>query len=143
MRAKLLITLMLATTLVSSCGGEDDSSAGPGPAEVTFVFRLHGLPASEEFFIRTSSEEFINQARAQLKLPESQRLMFPLGPIAAGNGGYNYNWSWHYTSAEFAEMAIELCDGRPSMIEEDLTYWLNTVGSFCPWSGYVYRELDE
>jgi hypothetical protein len=32
-----------------------------------------------------------------------------------------------------ADMAIELCDGRPSMVQSDLSYWIGTVGQFCPW----------
>jgi hypothetical protein len=34
-------------------------------------------------------------------------------------------------------MAIELCDGRPSFVEESLFYWLLTVGSYCPWSSQI------
>ena len=27
------------------------------------------------------------------------------------------------------------------MVEADLSYWLNTVRSFCPWGGYVHAEV--
>ena len=30
---------------------------------------------------------------------------------------------------ELAEVSIELCDARPSMVEADLGYWLRRVGS--------------
>ena len=54
----------------------------------------------------------------------------------------NTGWSWHFTGdVALAELSIELCDGRPSMVEADLGYWLRTVGSFCPWGSYVYAEL--
>jgi hypothetical protein len=85
---------------------------------------------------------FIAQAREQLRLPESQRRLFPAGPIAAGTCGYNLHWSWHFTEATLTESSIELCNGRPSMVEASLPYWLGTVKSFCPWSGYVHAELQ-
>lgn len=34
-------------------------------------------------------------------------------------------------------MTIELCDGTPAMIDDDLETWLTSVGSFCPWSAQV------
>jgi hypothetical protein len=38
-------------------------------------------------------------------------------------------------------VSIELCDGRPAMVEADLNYWLTRVGSFCPWGARVVAEL--
>ena len=131
-------TASLAALLVS-CGGGSD----PPPATVvTFGFRMQGLPASEEFRVTTSSSQFIAQARAQLALPQAQRRLFPAGGLGAGNGGHNLAWSWHLTDATLTEAAIELCDGRPSMVEADLGYWLGTVKAFCPWSAYVHNEVQ-
>jgi len=133
----LLLVLSLVT---QSCGGNDSSAS---PTTITYAFRLHGLPASEEFYCTTSSQAFIAVARDQLRLPEEQRTLFPIGPIAAGNGGYNLNWSWRFTDATLAETATEVCDGRPSWVESDLNYWLGTVGNFCPFSAYVYSEVNK
>jgi len=36
-----------------------------------------------------------------------------------------------------AEVSIELCDGTPSFVEENLDYWLDTVHTYCPWSSKV------
>jgi hypothetical protein len=36
-----------------------------------------------------------------------------------------------------ADISVEVCDGKPSMVEGDLDYWLNTIGSYCPWSSKV------
>jgi hypothetical protein len=33
-----------------------------------------------------------------------------------------------------------LCDGRPSFIEDDLAYWFDSVGRFCPWGAKVVRQ---
>ena len=139
-----LLFLCAISINVVSCGGNGSPPAPPlEPSPVVFVFRLHGQAATEEFRVSSSSTEFLSQARAQLMLPEAQRFLFASGPIQAGNGGHNGGWHWHYTAnVALAELAIELCDATPSMVEADLDYWLNTVQSFCPWSSYVYAEVQ-
>ncbi|MCK6432946.1 MAG: hypothetical protein HUU30_18490 [Burkholderiaceae bacterium] len=131
------LALALAVSAIGGCGG-DDSAQSDG---VTFAFRMRGQDASEEFRIRTDDAVFIEKARAQLRLPQDRRFLFPAGPIAAGNGGVNLAWGWHYSDADLAEMSIELCDGRPSMVQADLVYWLGTVKRFCPWGAYVHAEV--
>lgn len=129
--------LALVAALVTACGGGGDSS----PAATTFVFRLHGMPATEEFRFSTASPQLIARARAQLSLPGAERKLIAAGSIAAGDGGHNAGWSWHFTNLSLDDAAIELCDGKPSMVEADLDYWLNTVKGFCPWASYVHAEL--
>lgn len=139
MRADCRFPLVaLAALLAAGCGG---GLSGPEPAAATFVIRLRDLPPTEEFRVRSTSPEFNAQARAQLQLPVTQRQRFVAGPILAGNGGHNLNWSWHIGDPTLVQTSIELCDGRPSMVEADLGYWLGTVKSFCPWSSYVHAEL--
>jgi hypothetical protein len=135
----LLRPLAFAAVLVllTSCGGSDSE-----PRARDYVFRLHGFPASQEFRARTDSAEVIAQARQQLTLPVAERRLFAIGPIRAGNGGYNLAWQWHFADFALAEMAIELCDGTPTLLEEDIEYWLGTVKSFCPWASYVHAELE-
>jgi hypothetical protein len=125
--------------LLASCGGGDGESERAGKV---FVFRLQGLRDTQEFRARTQSAAVITQARQQLQLPVAERRLFPIGPIKEGNGGYNLAWKWHFTDFELAEVTIELCDGTPKLLEEDLAYWLDTVKSFCPWKAYVHAELD-
>lgn len=133
------VAIALAGFLLVSCGGGD---TGTETDTVTFAFRMRGLGAAEEFRVSSASPEFIAQARAQLALPAAQRRLFAAGPIRAGDGGHNLDWSWHFTrDVALAEVTIELCDGRPSMVEADLRYWLRTVRSFCPWGSYVYAEM--
>jgi hypothetical protein len=73
------------------------------------------------------------------------------GTLADGDGGFNHDpvsgrvWSWHLVpeTVSFVEAAIELCDGKPSYVEENKEYWLESVGSFCPWSSQLESELNE
>lgn len=135
MRSIFMATL--AVVLLTSCGGGSERQEA-----VTFAFRLHGLPSSEEFRATISSPEVIALARSQIRLPQSERRLFAVGSIRPGNGGHNGDWGWHFSEVNLTELAIELCDGRPSMVQADLDYWLNTVKSFCPWSSYVYAEVQ-
>ena len=65
------------------------------------------------------------------------------GDIRSGNGGFNAPWEWHMvpSTVHTADVAIELCDGRPSLVEADLEYWLGTVKQFCPWGAKVVRRI--
>jgi hypothetical protein len=40
------------------------------------------------------------------------------------------------------EVTMELCDGRPSDVERDLDYWVDSVGRFCPWSSALVGVED-
>jgi hypothetical protein len=66
------------------------------------------------------------------------------GEIARGDGGFNQPWSWHMVpgTVEIADATIELCDGRPSLVEADLDYWIETVGRFCPWGGRILKRVN-
>jgi hypothetical protein len=138
MSLRLCLIAVFTAASLSSCGGSGDE---PVHGPVTFVFRLHGFPSSEEFRGVIASPDFIAKARAQLRLPEDQRRLFASGAISPGNGGNSSSWSWHFSTLGLSETSIELCDGIPSMVQADLDYWLNTVKNFCPWSSYVYAEL--
>lgn len=72
--------------------------------------------------------------------------------IGAGGDGFNRDvlregaplWSWHVAAFEgFFDVAIELCDGWPGLIEEDVAAFIaNTQGRACFWGYTVVAELD-
>lgn len=70
----------------------------------------------------------------------------PNGPLLEGPGPGDYNepWSWrqHPEQTEMAEVTIELCDGNPNFVEEELDYWLENVGRYCPWSAHLVELTD-
>src|SRR5437016_5755492 len=45
-------------------------------------------------------------------------------------------WSWHSAPAlmSWPSKTIEVCVGKPSDIEHDKRYWINSVTRYCPWS---------
>ena len=68
----------------------------------------------------------------------------PSGKLIEGSVSYNEPWSWHIDPEDIhmAELTIELCDGTPSQVEENLDYWLSAVKRFCPWSATIVRIED-
>jgi len=108
---------------------------------VLFTVGVRGAPG-EEFVLATDDAGLITRCREELARPADERDLFPIGTVVAGHGGFNTGWTWHLDPDgwDLTEAAIELCDGRPSYLEEHLEPWLDEVGSYCPWGGYLVRE---
>lgn len=133
--AKALVASLL---LAAACG--KDSPTRPELPEGTAVFAIRACASDgsggQIFRIWSADPEVIAQATA-LVGAGPQRIVS--GRLVAGDGGFNWGWSWHLDPADvaFADLAIEVCDGCPKDVEADLDYWLGTVGRFCPWSTEV------
>lgn len=123
--------VLLTATLPAGCG---DTVTEPDEATL-WVIEVSG----EEFRVRVSAASARTGLEARL---ESGAEGVIIGSIVRGDGGFNAPWSWHLDPAtvEAIDAAIELCDGRPSMVEADLDYWVDTVRSFCPWGARVVRR---
>jgi hypothetical protein len=123
--AALAVVLLLGLLACSN-------PAEPGPATVDFLVDVSG----ERFVLRTSHAETIRLADDNRAGRNSR---FPLGPVRAGDGGFNAPWSWHLDPAEtrLVELAIELCDGRPSYVETHLADY----PTYCPWGARVIDRL--
>jgi hypothetical protein len=112
--------------VISACGGGGE----PGPAVVTFQ-----TPDGSTFKIAVEDQAMLD--RFKDALAGDGHAGIPNGKLAAGDGGVNTGHQWHLTEVELVDMAIEVCDGNASDIDEDLDYWLNTVGQYCPWDARV------
>ena|SRR5688572_20217625 len=114
-----------------ACGDGTPGDPTSG-ALVTFAVQ------QETFRVWLLSAEQIAAARAA-QAGGSARI--PNGRIVQGTQ-YNTGWSWHLEDVAFAEVTIELCDGRPSDVERQGTSFGG--GRFCPWSATVMRieEVD-
>lgn len=133
----LIITLLVLSVLFASCG---NSTSGNMNKEVIFEFQTTG---DEHFFAQTTDQGLIDRVRQQLSRPQADRNLFINGTIARGQANNN-GWNWHFVTGEWelTEAAIEVCDGRPSMVEQNIDYWVDDVGHFCPWSSFVVREVS-
>jgi hypothetical protein len=108
-----------------------DSSSEP-EAGATFVVAVSG----ETFRIRVTSTAVITDLEDRMASGEEGVIS---GKLLAGDGGWNAPWSWRLDPATIhaPDLAIELCDGRPSMVEADTSYWIRTVRQYCPWGATV------
>jgi hypothetical protein len=113
-----------AAALAAACS----SPTEPSTRTVEFVVDVDG----ERFVIRTSDPETIQLGQANL---EGRNTRFPMGTLAPGDGGFNVPWTWHLEpdSVRFVEVAIEICDGRPSYVETHRSDYT----TYCPWGGRV------
>jgi hypothetical protein len=141
---------VVALLLVAAC--KDDSSAEgpgePGTQVASFRFRMQDdLAGLHEFVATTSDPAVIAQVRGQLQLPGSMRNLHINGVIEAagtpGDTGWNHGWDWRYADDawELAAISAEYCDGTPEQVQQNLSYWLDTVGQFCPWGSMVVAEI--
>jgi hypothetical protein len=96
----------------------------------------------EEYKIFVENEETIADILA-VGRGESQAKI-PSGKIIGEPVFYNEPWSWHIDPMDvhMAEFTIEVCSGLPSHVEDNLDYWVNTVGRFCPWSAEIVEIRD-
>ena len=138
---KTPVMLLLAAALLVACNSTEPPAT---PRTVRFLFGLEGdTTGAENFIAATAVPAVIEQCRAELQKPPAHRALHINGPIARENAGRNLKWHWAHKPDEWqlVEMSVEVCDGRPSSVEADLTYWVDTVGRFCPWSSRVLQEL--
>ena len=131
-RRVALPALLLAPLLVLTTACGDDDPTGPPEPPAEYTVEVSG----ETFVVRVTTEAQVQDMEARLASGQEGVIN---GAIEAGDGGFNEGWSWHMVPSTVAvvDAAIEVCDGRPSMVEADLDYWLNTLGHFCPWGAVV------
>jgi hypothetical protein len=120
--------LLIACALTAAC----DSPSDPSPSAVV-TFDVVG----ETFRVQLNDAETIAAARAaQAGGPAT----IPNGRIVVG-AGVNVGWSWHLEDVEFAEVTIELCDGRPSDVERAGPSYGG--GRYCPWGARITSIAEE
>src|SRR6185295_5365938 len=118
-----VVTLLGLVVSLVACGG---NVALPNTTAIA-TFSVAG----ETFRVQLVGDRQIEAARAAQAGGPAR---IPNGRIVAGAGA-NRGWSWHLEDVEFAELAIELCDGRPSDVERQGVQFGG--GRFCPWSARV------
>jgi hypothetical protein len=76
-----------------------------------------------------------NIAIAEQLLAGAPAPSIPNGLVVRDDTSVNTGWSWHIDpeSFEFADATTEVCDGKPSYVEEGII----TSDYFCPWGAKV------
>lgn len=128
----VLAACLLAAAVFSATGCGEDVVRDVGDSTLEATFRVEG----ETFKVRVTNPETIEDLVDVWQRTSAATI--PNGVVRAGPGedAHNEPWSWHLDpeEIEMAEVTIEACSGKPSDVEADLDYWINTVGRFCPWS---------
>jgi len=125
----------LAMLFVTASCASDGTTEPSLSSASTFTVQV----ANETFAVRVSSTATLTAMRERLR---TGAMGVIIGSLASGNGGFNTGYGWHLepSTVAVADVAIELCDGRPSDVQQNMAYWLNTVRSYCPWSARVIAE---
>jgi hypothetical protein len=122
MRLTLAIALVIA---LFACG---PSSAALSPSDSAVVKLQVG---DQAFRVKLTTRAQVDAARAA-KAGGTARI--PNGRIVMGTE-VNTGWSWHLVDVAFAEVTTEVCDGRPSDVEQA---GINFGGGrYCPWTAEV------
>ena len=114
-------------------GGTADQQADRCRVEIEVSGEVFTAAVMDSVQARLLSERLASGARGVVS-----------GDLLPGDGGFNGGWGWHWDpeSVHVADMAIELCDGRPSMVQADLPYWIGTVQQYCPWGAKVVARTQ-
>ncbi len=127
-RRALVLPTLLAFLLAAATGGHADE---PG-AYVATIKTARG-----KYRAVVTDGEMIEKAKLELAGGEDAGV--PIGQLAWGDGEVNRGHVWHVVELAFADFTIELCDGTVRDVDRDPAYWVETVRSFCPWSGEVVK----
>jgi len=124
-----ILALWLSAMLVG-CGSIAPSGQ---PAPMPGVVVTVRVADAEEYRIRLTDPVDIAVARKLVAGEAAPGI--PDGRVVRGEPDVNVGYSWHIDpdSLEFADTAIEVCDGRPSDVEKGVI----TSDRYCPWSAKV------
>ena len=133
------LSLICLLTLFGACGTGNDEDGTQ-----YYRFTHEDSDVDYTFVAKTSNSEVVAKLEQELQKPFDERNMHINGPIERGTKDYNPNWSWHFVENEWdlVDISAEVCDGRPSFVEEELDYWVDDVGRYCPWSSRVEAEIN-
>jgi hypothetical protein len=131
MHSRLLRILLIAAVSTLGCNADDGMTSQP-PAGQYFTVKV----LNDTFIMLVTDPVTIQLARDNF---EGKNTRFPIGKIAAGNGGFNGSWGWHFVpeNVRMTEVAIEVCDGTPSYVNAHVNDYL-AVG-YCPWAAKVVK----
>jgi hypothetical protein len=125
-RMRHLTGLVLAMLVIAACA--PPAAVPPSPAGSAVVtFRV----SDQTFRVQLTTKEQVEAAKAA-KAGGAARI--PNGRIASGTE-VNLGWSWHLVDVTFAEVTTEVCDGRPSDVEQAGVNF--GAGRFCPWTAEI------
>lgn len=106
------------------------------PSELCATFDV----ASEMFTTRLSDPKGVSQALALWRGESSAGI--PVGKLICEGADYNQPWQFHLdpASVRFASGTVEVCDARPSYVNEHCSSFPNAT--YCPWAAKLIALCD-
>jgi hypothetical protein len=132
MKRGLLALLVLFT--VAACGGPGGGTPNFPEGSAIATFRT---PDGATY--RVLFQDPADVARLEEALAGDGNAGIPTGRLQPGDGGVNEGHDWHVVEAELVDMAMEICDGSVSYLD-DLGYERFVAehsDRFCPWLAEV------
>jgi len=117
-----------------------DAAAPCGSLPTSGLYATFRVGSSEVFYAWITNTAGIAEAIALWRGQSMARI--PVGKLDCTNGTYNCGWSWRMIpdTISFAEVTVEVCDGRPSYVEAHCSTFGG--GSYCPWSAEFIALRD-
>jgi hypothetical protein len=130
--------------LVCGCGGYSPSEPSPPADELRGGVLATFTVGPEQFKVWITNSAAIERVLALRAGGEGGGI--PNGKIHRGNGhaGHNAPFSWHLDpdDIQVVDVAIELCDGRPSYVEQHVAEYVDTINRYCPWGAKLSAVQD-
>ena len=131
--------MVLLTALATACA----SPTAPSPdleGGVVATFDVTGTPF-KVFVTNPTAVARLYNIRNGADLGQIPNGRIRRGP---GAGQHNAPYSWHLDpeDIEIVDAAIEVCDGAPSYVEENVDEFVDVVGRYCPWGARLVRIDD-
>lgn len=154
-RVSPIVSWIVASVLLLSAG-----SARAGVVYFVVAEPPGVAEAGDSFVLPLSADTDIAHARDLIaRGADAAGASIVFAEISAGADGINRDvlapgeplWNWHVSAFEgFGDIGIELVDGNPTMVEEDVAGWIlntrrdesDTRGHIGFWSYTVVSELD-
>jgi hypothetical protein len=138
---RILLVLISAVTVAAAAACSSPTEPSPElKGGVVAVFDVSGERFS--VFVRNSEA-----AQRLIRIRNGENFgQIPNGRILRGAGVANHNapHAWHLDPDDISivDAAIEVCDGRPSYVDENIAEYVDVVGRYCPWGAKLVRVED-
>lgn len=135
-------TLVLLSILGAACGSP--SRPSPPSNELRGGVLATFAVGTEQFKVWMTNPAAINRVLALHAGGSGGSI--PNGRIRRGSGQAQHNapYSWHLDPAdiEIVDLAIEVCDGRPSYVEANVGEYVDRINRYCPWGARLTSVTD-
>jgi len=138
---RLITPIAIVALLVTGCG-HGDAGTTTSTRDGGSVIAEFETPDGETYRVLLTGDAAETARRA---FAAGENPGIPNGRIRPGDGGINAGHDWHIEDVEFADMAIEVCDGTVSYID-DLGFEEYTAqhgDRYCPWDADLVDLADD